>query len=103
MTCATTGVGRAAGVRFAHSSTLGGGGGGTPAANVAPTVAFAFNTTTQAPVPEQAPVQPVKFDPTAAFAPSDTAVLSLKDAVQTVPQSIPGGFEVIAPLPESVT
>jgi len=65
--------------------------------------AFEFNTTTQAPVPEHAPVQPVKLDPTAGFAPSDTAVPSSKDAVHTVPQLMPGGFEVTVPFPESVT
>jgi hypothetical protein len=42
--------------------------------NAAPTLAAAFSVTTQLPVPEHAPLQPVKVDPEAGVGVSDTIV-----------------------------
>jgi len=51
-------------------------------------------------VPEQAPLHPVKADPTAAMAVRVTTVPGAKLAVHDVPQSIPSGLLVTLPLPD---
>jgi hypothetical protein len=48
--------------------------GGVATVNAAPTLAAALTVTLQLPVPEQAPLQPVKFEPEAGVAVSDTNV-----------------------------
>ena len=55
------------------------------------------------PVPEQAPVQPAKVEPVFATAVSCTGVPMLKPAVQVVPQLIPVGLLVTAPIPVPVS
>src|SRR6202162_6007928 len=61
--------------------------------------------TEKAPVPLQAPLQPVKVDPAAALAVSVTTVPLLKLALQVVPQLIPVGLlvNVAVPVPALVT
>jgi len=48
--------------------------GGVATVKAAPTLAAAFRVTLQLPVPEHAPLQPVKVDPEAGVAVSDTSV-----------------------------
>jgi len=79
------------------------GSGGAPATKVAPTVAAAGITMTQAEPPEQAPFQPVKLDPTPPFAPNATALPSGNVAEQIVPQLIPAGLVRTVPSPVTVT
>ena len=55
--------------------------------------------TVQEPVPEHAPLQPVKLDPVAGRAVSVTIVPIVKSAMQVLPQSIPPTLEVTAPAP----
>jgi hypothetical protein len=55
--------------------------------------------TVQAPVPAQAPLQPVKVEPVAGVAVRVRFVPEVKLALQVLPQSIPVGLEVTAPVP----
>src|SRR5579884_2142846 len=55
--------------------------------------------TVQAPVPEQAPLQPAKVDPAAAAAVKVTCVGSVYSASHVGPQSIPAGEPVTVPEP----
>ena len=55
------------------------------------------------PVPLHAPTHPVKVSLPVARAISVTTVPAAKDAVQTLPQSIPGGALVTVPSPETLT
>jgi hypothetical protein len=59
--------------------------------------------TVQAPVPVQAPLQPVKVAPVAGVAVRATLVPPVKLALQVAPQSIPLGLEAMVPLPTFVT
>jgi hypothetical protein len=59
--------------------------------------------TTQAPVPLQAPPQPVKTKPDAGVGVRVTCVPLLKLALQVAPQLMPAGELVTAPLPVTVT
>ena len=72
---------------------------------VALTAVAAFMVTLQAPVPLQAPLQPVKAEPEAGVAVRFTTVLLGKLAEQVTPQAIPGGelVTVPVPVPASVT
>ena len=68
-----------------------------------PVTLFACDMVTeQVPVPEQAPLQPVKVEPLIALAVRVTAVLAAKAALHAVPfcpQVIPVGLEVMVPAP----
>ena len=78
------------------------GGSGGPAAvalNVAVTFAAVFMVTTQALVPEQAPLQPAKDEPTAGEALRVTDAPGVKDCEQVVPQLMPAGLLVTVPEP----
>ena len=55
--------------------------------------------TEQLPLPEQAPVQPVNWEPLAAVATSVTTVPELNVAVQVLPQLIPAGELETVPEP----
>ena len=55
--------------------------------------------TLQAPLPEQAPLQPVKAEPGDAVGVSVTIVPGGKPTVQVAPQFTPPGLEVTVPLP----
>jgi phage tail protein X len=68
-------------------------------ANVAVTELAAFIVTVQAPVPVQAPLQPVKVAPAAGVAVSVTAVPAANDAEHVVPQLMPAGVLVTVPGP----
>jgi hypothetical protein len=60
--------------------------------------------TTQSPVPEQLPSpQPMKIEPDAGVAVSVIFVPSKNASVQSVPQSMPVGLDVIVPMPLPVT
>jgi hypothetical protein len=59
--------------------------------------------TVQAPVPLQAPPQPVKLDPAGAVAARLTVVPEAKLALHVEPQSIPADVEEIVPAPVLVT
>ena len=59
----------------------------------------ALIVTVQAPVPVQAPLQPVKVEPTAGAAVNVTAVPLLKEAEQVLPQEMPAGLLVTVPVP----
>jgi hypothetical protein len=54
-------------------------------------------------VPAHAPLQAVRFEPAPGFGVSVMAVPWRKVAVQVVPQSMPAGVVVTAPLPVTVT
>ncbi len=69
------------------------------AVNCAVTVWFPFITTTQAPVPLQAPPQPVKVDPPVGVAVSATVLPVGKFAMHPSPQLIPLGILVTVPVP----
>jgi len=72
------------------------------ATNAAVTDRDALIGTEQAPVPEQAPLQPAKVEPAAAEATSLTFVKLVPNAycsLQSLPQSMPGGEDVTVPLP----
>lgn len=56
----------------------------------------------QAPVPEQAPLQPVNSEPVSGLAESATLLPTGKAAEQLLPQSIPAGSDVTLPAPEPV-
>lgn len=70
---------------------------------VALTVCAAESVMTQAPVPEQAPPQPLNWKLAAGVAVRAIAVAAGKLAVQLVPQLIPAGLLVTLPLPVVVT
>jgi len=55
--------------------------------------------TWQLPVPVQAPLQPAKVDPVAGVAVSVTTVALSNGALHAVPQLMPAGVELTAPLP----
>jgi hypothetical protein len=69
------------------------------------TDAAAFMVTEQVPVPEHAPLHPVKLDPEAGVSVRVTMVPVLKFAVQVPGQLIPAGVlvRVPVPVPASVT
>jgi hypothetical protein len=69
------------------------------AANVAVTAPAAFIVTLHVPVPEQAPLQPVKVDVGFGAALRVTAVPEPKFAEHVLPQLIPSGLLVTIPLP----
>ena len=55
--------------------------------------------TVQAPVPVQAPLQPVKVEPVAGVAVSVTAVVYPKVPLQVLPQLMPAGVLATVPVP----
>jgi len=63
------------------------------------TARTAVMVTAQAPVPEQAPLQPEKVEPAAGVAVRVTAVPAAKLAPQVVPQVRAAGEEVTVPVP----
>ena len=69
----------------------------------APKLRAEFIVTEQLPVPEQAPDHPLKIYPELGVAVSVTDVPELNDALQVLPQLMPIGLLVIAPLPELLT
>jgi hypothetical protein len=73
------------------------------AANVAVMAVSALMVTMQAAVPLHAPDQPENVWPDAGVAVSTTEVPSAKAMLQTWPQSIPAGLDLIEPEPLSVT
>src|SRR5438128_2380210 len=79
----------------AHSST---GGGGT-LAKAATTERSPSSVTLQSPLPEQSPLHPANCDPVSAAAVRMTRVPAGIAATHVVPQSIPGGLEVMRPAP----
>ena len=67
---------------------------------VAVTLCACVKLTVQLPVPLQpAPLQPVKVEPAVGVAVRLTFVLEVKLALQALPQSIPVGLLVTAPVP----
>lgn len=70
---------------------------------VAVTLFAALMLTTQLPVPEQAPPQPVKVEPEAGVAVRVTEVPLVKEALQAEPQLMPEGLLVMVPEPVVVT
>src|ERR1017187_579072 len=72
-------------------------------ANVAVTLWALFIVTVQAPVPEQAPDQPVNLYPRAAAGVSVTLVPEVNAAEQVPGQEMPEGELVTVPLPLTVT
>ena len=66
---------------------------------VAVTLVLALRVTTHAPVPVQAPDQPVKVEPVLAAAVNVTGVPLAKLALQVVPQLIPAGLLLTVPAP----
>lgn len=73
--------------------------GNTSRVNVAPTAVAIVAVTTHAAVPVQAPVHPVKVEPTVGVAVNVTIVPATKLAEQVTPQSRPAGVEVTTPVP----
>ena len=71
--------------------------------NVAETVCGAFITTTQEPIPIQAPDQPVNVEPAVPLAVRVTELSFAKSALHAGPQLIPGGSLVTRPSPVFVT
>ena len=67
--------------------------------NVAVTARACVIETVQAPVPEQAPLQPAKLAPLPAAAVSVTEVPLAKLALQVLPQLMPPVFDVTVPVP----
>jgi hypothetical protein len=67
--------------------------------NVAVTLRDAVMDNAHVDVPEQAPLQPAKLEPAAAAAVSVTAAPEAKLPVQVLPQLMPVGLEVTAPVP----
>ncbi len=61
-----------------------------------------FIVTEQVPMPEQAPLQPLKLDPADGVAVRTTDVRELKLAAHSGPQVIPAGLLVTIPLPAPV-
>src|SRR5262245_51854810 len=72
-------------------------------ANAAPTETSGPIVITQVPVPEHAPVQPMKFEPASAVAVSVTEVPLVNMAEHAAPQSTPPGADVTVPVPLPVT
>jgi hypothetical protein len=72
-------------------------------ANAAPTVIAVASVTVHGPLPEHPPDQPVKIEPAAGVAVSVTLVPAVNVAEQPVPQLMPAGALVTAPLPVRVT
>lgn len=70
--------------------------------NVAVTDFASVTDTTQAPVPVQAPLQPAKVEPGPSAAESVTDVPWSYVSVQSTPQLMPAGAEVIVPVPVPV-
>jgi len=70
---------------------------------VAVTDSAAVMVTVQAPVPVQAPLQPIKVEPVAAAAVKVTEVPSHMVSEQSEPQSIPVPDTVPVPVPDLVT
>ena len=70
-----------------------------PGMNVAVTERSALIVSAHDPVPEQAPDQPLKNEPTAGVAASVTGVLSAKSCEQIEPQATPVGLLAIEPEP----
>jgi len=68
-------------------------------ANVAVTARAALIVTLHAPVPVQAPLQPVNVEPVAGAAVRVTAAPLVNDAEQVLPQEMPVGVLVTVPLP----
>src|SRR5258706_16063571 len=66
---------------------------------VAVTFFAAFIVTMQAPVPVQAPLQPVNAEPAAGVGVSVTSVPGGKPAMQVAPQLMPPGLDEIVPEP----
>jgi hypothetical protein len=81
------------------SSTVAGGG-GAEALNVAVTDVGAASNSVHAPVPEQAPVHPVKVELALGFAVSVTDVPAVKLALHVGPQLSPDGVLVTVPPPD---
>ncbi len=70
---------------------------------VAVTLAFVDIETAQAPVPEQAPLQPEKTDPAAGVAVSVTVLPAANEALQLAPgQLMPAGEDATVPAPAPV-
>src|SRR5258705_6583740 len=67
--------------------------------NAASTLAAAFKVTLQLPVPEHAPVQPVKVEPAVGVAVRGTHVSSLKIAPPLVPPFTPKRVLATVPAP----
>jgi hypothetical protein len=84
-------------VGFALRVTVGGGAG--VLVNAAVTVVEPVSITTQGPVPPHAD-HPSNADPDAGVAVRATAVPASKSAEHTLPQSIPAGEHVTAPMPD---
>lgn len=77
--------------------------GGGLATNVAVTDRACDMATAQVPVPEQAPLQPLKLYPYCAAAVRVTTVPELKDELHVVPQPMPEGDELTEPKPTLLT
>jgi hypothetical protein len=67
--------------------------------NVAVTALAALMATMQAPVPEQAPLQPPNVEPLFGVAVSVTLEVLGYDSLQSVPQLMPAGSDVTVPAP----
>ena len=67
--------------------------------NVAVTVWAAVTLTTQADLPEHAPLHPSNSLPASGTAVKATTVPSAKEPLQVAPQSMPGGELVTVPCP----
>jgi hypothetical protein len=72
--------------------------GGGAGLNAAVTFWFEVRVTVQAPVPEQAPLQPLNTAPAAGVAVRPTAVPEVNEAVHVLPHAIPAGALVTVPL-----
>jgi len=67
--------------------------------NIAWTVLAALIVTTQVPVPEQAPDQPVNVEPDVADAVRVTTVPAAKRCLHVAPQAVPAGTLTTVPPP----
>ena len=76
-----------------------GGGGAVPELKFAVATTAELIVSVQLPVPEQAPLQPVKVDPAFGVAMRVMTVLASRSEKQALPQSNPSGDEVIRPFP----
>jgi hypothetical protein len=77
--------------------------GGDAAGNVAVTRVSAFIGTTQVPVPEQSPLQPIKPVPVAVNVTLVPVGTTVEQAPVPAMQLIPGGVDVTVPLLTMVT
>jgi len=66
---------------------------------VAVTAVAAFIVRVQGPVPAQPPLQPLKVEPAAGAAVSETSVPLANEAEQVAPQEMPAGLLVTVPVP----